>query len=36
MTKVTRTKWFLPAFCVFLGAAVLLAQWIGGDARGGL
>jgi hypothetical protein len=34
--KMTRTKWFLPAFCVFLGAAVLTAQWIGGNLHGGL
>jgi hypothetical protein len=34
--KMTRTKWFLPAFCVALGAAVLTAQWIGGNPRGGL
>jgi hypothetical protein len=36
MTKLTRTKWFLPLFCVALGCAVLAAQWIGGDARSGL
>ena len=36
MTKLIKTKWFLPAFCVALGAAVLAAQWIGGDARSGL
>ena len=36
MTKFTKTKWFLPAFCVGLGAAVFAAQWIGGDARSGL
>jgi hypothetical protein len=34
--KMTRTKWFLPAFCVALGAAVLTAQWIGGNLHGGL
>ena len=34
--KMTRTKWFLPAFCVVLGVVVLAAQWIGGDPRGGL
>jgi hypothetical protein len=33
---MTRTKWFLPAFCVVLGGVVLAAQWIGGDPRGGL
>ena len=36
MTAMTKTKWFLPVFCVFLGVLVLAAQWIGGDARGGL
>ena len=36
MTNLTRTKWFLPLFCVALGAAVFAAQWIGGDAHGGL
>jgi hypothetical protein len=34
--KMTKTKWFLPAFCVALGAAVLAAQWIGGNLHGGL
>lgn len=34
--KMTRTKWFLPAFCVALGGAVLVAQWIGGNLHGGL
>jgi Ni/Fe-hydrogenase subunit HybB-like protein len=33
--KMTKTKWFLPAFCVALGFVVLAAQWIGGDLRGG-
>ena len=36
MTTITKTKWFLPAFCVVLGVAVLVAQWIGGDVRSGL
>jgi len=36
MTTVTKTKWFLPLSCVLLGVAVLVAQWIGGDARSGL
>jgi hypothetical protein len=35
MTNPTKTKWFLPAFCVGLGVAVFVAQWIGGDARSG-
>ena len=34
--KLTKTKWFLPAFRVALGGAVLTAQWIGGDPHGGL
>lgn len=34
--KMTKTKWFLPSFCVALGFVVLAAQWIGGDPRGGL
>jgi hypothetical protein len=34
--RMTKTKWFLPAFCVVLGLAVLTAQWIGGNAHGGL
>jgi hypothetical protein len=33
---MTKTKWFLPAFCVVLGLGVLVAQWVGGDARSGL
>lgn len=33
---MTKTKWFLPLFCVVLGAAVFVAQWIGGDPRSGL
>ena len=35
MTKLSKTKWFLPLFCVALGVAVLVAQWIGGDGRSG-
>ena len=34
--RMTKTKWFLPAFCVLLGFAVLAAQWIGGNLNGGL
>lgn len=36
MTKLTSSKWFLPAFCVVLGCAFLAAEWLGGSARGGL
>jgi len=34
--RITRTKWFLPLFAVALGFVVFIAQWIGGDPRGGL
>jgi hypothetical protein len=34
--RMTKTKWFLPAFCVVLGIVVLTAQWIGGNRNGGL
>jgi hypothetical protein len=34
--RMTKTKWFLPAFCVVLGLAVLTAQWIGGNPQDGL
>ncbi|MGH3001649.1 MAG: hypothetical protein ACRDM1_03095 [Gaiellaceae bacterium] len=33
---MTSSKWFLPLFCVLGGAAMLAAQWIGGDPTGGL
>jgi hypothetical protein len=36
MTKVTRSKWFLPGFCVALGCAIFAAEWIGGNPREGL
>ena len=31
-----RSKWFLPLFAVALGLVMFVAQWIGGDPRGGL
>lgn len=34
--RIYRTKWFLPLFAVALGLAMLAAQWVGGDAPGGL
>jgi hypothetical protein len=34
--QITRTRWFLPLFAVFLGVVMLAAQWIGGDPTGGL
>ena len=36
MTQVTKTRWFLPLFAVFLGLMFLAAQWIGDDPEGGL
>lgn len=34
--RIARSKWFLPLFAVVLGVVVLVAQWIGGDLRGGI
>ena len=34
--QITKSKWFLPVFCVLLGFVVFAAQWIGGDPRSGL
>ncbi len=34
--KVTRTKWFLPAFSVTLGLVMLTAQWSAGNRDSGL
>jgi hypothetical protein len=31
-----RSRWIMPAFAVALGGVFLVAQWIGGDATGGL
>ncbi len=36
LTRMTRSKWFLPLFSVALGLAFFAAQWIGGDAGSGL
>ena len=33
---VTRSRWFLPAFCLLLGAVVMLAGWLGGQLAVGL
>jgi hypothetical protein len=33
---MTRTKWFLPAFSVAIGLAILAAYWIGGDPEEGV
>ncbi len=32
----TRTKWFLPVFCVFMGAVLAAASWLGGEPAAGL
>ena len=34
--KMTKTKWFLPAFCVALGWLIFAAEWLGGNLRAGL
>src|SRR6516165_2760376 len=34
--RITRSKWFMPAFAVALGLIVFVAQWIGGDPQSGL
>ena len=31
-----RSRWWMPAFCLVLGAAVLAAMWMGGNRTGGL
>lgn len=33
--RITKSKWFLPAFCVVLGLVVFIAQWIGGHPHSG-
>jgi hypothetical protein len=33
---VTRSRWFMPAFCLCLGGVVLLASWLGGQLTTGL
>jgi hypothetical protein len=34
--RTTRRWWVLPLFSVAIGCAILAAQWIGGNLRGGL
>jgi hypothetical protein len=34
--QLTRSKWFLPGFCVSLGVVMLAAMWIGGNAETGV
>ena len=36
MTDLTRTRWFMPVFCLFLGALMFGAFAIGGDAIQGV
>jgi hypothetical protein len=33
---ITCSRWFMPAFCLFLGGVVLLASWLGGQLATGL
>ena len=33
---ITRSKWFLPGFCVGLGVVILVASWVGGHLGDGL
>jgi hypothetical protein len=33
---ITRSKWFVPLFCVAMGLVLFAAEWIGGDPGGGL
>ena len=34
--RIGSSRWFMPAFCVFLGIALGGAEWKGGDLRTGL
>ena len=36
MSRLYRTRWFMPAFSLFLGAVMLGAFWIGDDLGQGL
>jgi len=36
MSRLYRTRWFMPGFSLFLGALMLGAFWIGGDPGDGL
>jgi hypothetical protein len=33
---MAKSKWFLPLFACALGLVMLIAEWIGGDPRGGV
>jgi DNA-binding XRE family transcriptional regulator len=35
MHRVFRSRWWMPAFTVALGVAILVAAWAGGDPRSG-
>ena len=35
MSRLHRTRWFMPAFALFLGALILGAYWIGGEPGAG-
>ncbi len=34
--RVTRSKWFLPVFCLVLGAVMLAVWWLGGSPGEGV
>lgn len=34
--SLTRSRWFMPAFCLCLGGVVLLVGWLGGQLATGL
>jgi hypothetical protein len=34
--QTSKSKWLVPAFCLAVGVAFLVAEWVGGDPRGGL
>lgn len=36
MHTLWRSRWTLPVFSLFLGAAMLAAMWVGGSLRDGL
>jgi hypothetical protein len=31
MTKLSRSRWFLPSFCAVMGVVLFVAAWIGDD-----
>ena len=36
VNRIQRTRWFMPAFSLFLGALMLVAFWIGDELAAGL